>query len=306
MAIYRRVVLLTLALALLSTFSFLPKWHANAAETHMNAPRPQAAASSLSRHLWLDSAQRASALPKPGPTIEAYIRPTFASQMRQLRPVILAAARRHNHPELSHMTDEEFATVIALLLYNENFGKLEERVAPLRALTPLYQDLQMKVNEAGADLSVWPANLRPSVALEILRDELPTPTGMITIPIHVAGSQLKLSAFSSQQALYIALNNEISKPCMAVEYLAANLERGVYRANLEGVPVTWRALAAWHNQGIVNARDIRNNPTASDYVRRAASYLPAAQELIAMPTECRYLRCGIGDADEVGMDPARW
>ncbi len=183
MAIYRRVVILTLALTLLSTSSFLPRWHVNAAETHIYVPYPQAAASSLSRHLWIDSTQQTSDLAKPGPTIEAYIRPTFAHEIRQLRPVILAAARRHNHPDRSHMTDEEFATVIALLLYNENFGKLEERVAPLRALTPLYQDLQMKVNETGADLSVWPANLRPSVALEILRDELPTPTGMITIPI---------------------------------------------------------------------------------------------------------------------------
>ncbi len=93
---------------------------------------------------------------------------------------------------------------------------------------------------------------------------------------------------------------------MAVEYLAANLERGVYRANIEDVPVTWRALAAWHNQGIVNAHDIRNNPTASDYVRRTASYLPAARMLIATPTECHYLRCGIGDAEEFGEDPSRW
>jgi hypothetical protein len=306
MAIYRRAVFLTLALALLSTCSFLPKWHVSAAETHIYVPRPQAAASTLSRHLWLDSAQQASDLAKPGPTIEAYIRPEFAHEMRSLRPAILAAARRHNHPALSRMTDEEFASVIVLLLYNENFGKLEERVAPLRALTPLYQDLQMKVNETGADLSVWPANLRPSVALEILRDELPTPTGMITIPIHVAGNQLQLDRFSSQQALYAALNNEISKPSMAVEYLAANLERGVYRAQLEDVPVTWRALAAWHNQGIVNAHDIRTNPTARDYVRRTASYLPAARALIATPTECHYLRCGIGDAEEFGEDPARW
>ena len=306
MAIYRRAVLLTLALALLGTFVFLPKWHVNAAEIYINPLRPQAEASSLSRTLWLDAAQRASDLAKPGPTIEAYIRPAFAREMRQLRPTILAAARRHNHAELSRMTDEEFATVIALLLYNENFGKLEEQVAPLRALTPLYQDLQAKVNETGADLSVWPANLRPSVALEILRNELPTPTGIITVPLHVAGSQLKLDSFSSQQALYVALNDEISKPAMAVEYLAANVERGVYRANIEGVPVTWRALAAWHNQGIVNARDIRNNPTASDYVRRTASYLPAARALIATPTKCHYLRCNVGDAEELGEDAPNW
>jgi hypothetical protein len=68
-----------------------------------------------------------------------------------------------------------------------------------------------------------------------------------------------------------------------VEYLAANLERGLYRAQHEGVAVTWRTLAAWHNQGIVSPADIRANPTARDYIRRTEAYLATAQRLIASP-----------------------
>jgi hypothetical protein len=50
---------------------------------------------------------------------------------------------------------------------------------------------------------------------------------------------------------------------------------------MEGQPVSWRTLAAWHNQGIVDPVAIRNNPTARDYVRRAAAYVPLAKALFA-------------------------
>jgi hypothetical protein len=89
-----------------------------------------------------------------------------------------------------------------------------------------------------------------------------------------------LRAYQAQGALYAAISDEISQPALAVEYLAANLERGLYRAQIEGVPVTWRTLAAWHNQGIVSPRDIRDNATASDYLRRCSAYLGKARALI--------------------------
>jgi hypothetical protein len=230
----------------------------------------------------------------PGPTIEPYVRPEFVRQMQMLRPTILAAAQRHNHPELSGMSDREFAVVIALILYNENFGSLEDRVPTLRPLTPFYQDAQVSLNElGGVDFSVWPSNLRPSVALEILRRQVPvpSPTSVITEPIVVAGSQLNLSDYTSQDALYAALTREIADPSLATEYLAANLERGLYRAHFEAVPVTWRTLAAWHNQGIVAPREIRANAIASDYLRRTSAYLATARTLIEGPycqaTNCR-------------------
>src|SRR5262249_4485812 len=159
----------------------------------------------------------------------------------------------------------------------------EEKVPPVQHLTPLYESLQVSANEIGvSDLSVWPANLRPSVALEILRQQVPVPapTSVITVPIPVFGSKVQIHGTLSQSELYAAISREIAQPNMAVEYLAANIERGLYRAHFEGVPVTWRALAAWHNQGIVTPEDIRQNATASDYIHRTSAYLATARTLI--------------------------
>lgn len=220
----------------------------------------------------------------PGPTIDPFVRPEMARRMERLRPAILAAARRHNRPELSGMTNQEFAAAIALILYNENFGWLEDDIAPLRAFTPLYQDLQRQMNQSplGGNFSVWPANLRPSVALEILAQQLPLPDNQVTsVPVRVEGSTIDPAGYASQEELYAAVTAEISRDEMAVAYLAANLERGLYRAAHEGAPVGWRSLAAWHNQGIVDPVAIRANPTARDYVRRASAYLPIARELVA-------------------------
>lgn len=220
----------------------------------------------------------------PRPTIDAFVRPDLARRMEQLRPAILAAARRHNRPELSGMDDEAFAAVIALVIYNENFGWLEDDIAPLRVFTPLYQDLQRRANQSlpGSNFSVWPTNLRPSVALEILEQQLPVAGGeTITVPVEVAGSGIDPAAYADQEALFAAITAEISRDDLAVAYLAANLERGLHRAAREGVPVSWRTLAGWHNQGVVEAEQIRANPTARDYVRRASAYLPMARALVA-------------------------
>lgn len=218
------------------------------------------------------------------PAIEPFVRPDLARRLERLRPVILAAAKRHNHPELSGMDDESFAVVIALIIYNENFGWLEDDVPPLRFVTPLYQRLQQAANQRlpGSNFSVWPVNLRPSVALEILKQQLPLADGrMIHVPVRVAGSQINPAAYARPAELLAAINAEISRDDLAIAYLAANLERGLYRAAIEEAPVTWQTLAAWHNQGIVAPRAIRANPTARDYVRRAAAFLPLARALIA-------------------------
>jgi hypothetical protein len=221
-----------------------------------------------------------------GPTSQAspFVRPEFAREMDRLRPEILEAARRHNRPELSGMSDAQFAAVIAQLLYNEHFGWLEDAVPPVRGITPAYQWAQSELNSlAGADLTVWPANLRPSVAVEILRGELPLPQGSVRVPVRVAGSQLDVRGFADQAALYEAVNAEISTPELAVEYLAANLERGLYRAHYENVPLTWQTLAAWHNQGIVRPADIQRSPAAQHYIRRASAYRAPAEALVGAP-----------------------
>lgn len=241
----------------------------------------------------------------PGPAIEQYVRPELQRQMLELRPAILAAAERHNRDQLSNMSDRDFAVVIALVLYNEHFGSLEDALPIVRPLTPAYQRVQVYMNYgAGANLSVWPTNLRPSVAIEILRRQLPMPApiDMVSVPVSVHGTAIDLREYSSQRELYAAVTAELTDPPLAVEYLAANLERGVYRAQYEGVPVTWRALAAWHNQGIVSPRDIRANPIASDYLRRTSAYLPIAEALIDSSGPCAMISCSI-DADAPAAPP---
>lgn len=223
--------------------------------------------------------------------ITPYVRPELTSRLAHLRPIILAAAARHNDPAQSGMSDQEFAEVIALVLYNEHHGWLEDDIPLLRVFRPWYEQAQVRVNRKGigANFSVWPTNLRPSVALEILRHELPVPepTRFITVPIEVYGSQIVLADYASHEALLAAITDEITQDELAIEYLAANLRRGVYRARYEGVPVRWWVLAAWHNQGIVQPTQIRDNPMAASYVQRASAYMPLARRFIAQDAALR-------------------
>jgi hypothetical protein len=204
---------------------------------------------------------------------------------------VLTAATRHNPRQISGMSDAEFAAVLVMILWNENNGWLEDDVELLRGFTPLYQDVQRQVNSSplGGNFSVWPANLRPSVALEILNQQVPLADGTtITVPLFLSGSRIVPSAYKEQGVLYAAITSEISQDVLAIEYLSANIARAVYRAHHEGVPITWRTLAAWHNQGIVDPLVIRENPTARDYIRRAASYLIPARAFVRGPTISRY------------------
>jgi hypothetical protein len=245
------------------------------------------AAPKVAQNLPARSGSMAYLANRPGATIEPFVRPELARRLVALRPTILAAARRHNRPALSGMSDSEFAAVIAVVIYNENFGWLEGDIAPLRIFTPLYQDLQRQANEQvpGSNFSVWPTNLRPSVALEILDRQLPlADTRVISVPVTVEGSRIDPHAYTHREALFAAITDEISQDDLAVAYLAANLERGLFRAAYDGMPVSWRTLAAWHNQGLVDPRLIRANATARDYVRRASAYLPLARALVAPGT----------------------
>jgi hypothetical protein len=229
----------------------------------------------------------------PGLAIEPFVRPDFATRIKKLRPHLLATAARHNPRAFSGLSNEEFATALVLILWNENNGWLEDDVEPLRFFTPLYQDMQRQVNSSplGGNFSVWPANLRPSVALEILRNEVPLADGTtLTVPLLLSGSRIVPTAYTDQEALFAAITGEISQDGLAIEYLAANLARAVYRAHHEGMPVTWRTLAAWHNQGLVDPQAIRANPTAHDYLRRAAAYLTDARAFVRGPSGPKYPR----------------
>ncbi len=216
--------------------------------------------------------------------VDSYVRPDLAPRMVALRPALRTAATRHNHPHLTGLSDSEFAHLLAVILYNEQNGWFEDLFEPLRATTPVYHRTQLALNwhVPGSNYTVLPANLRPSVALEMLNHELPLPDTqhMARVPVQVAGTQIDPADYASQYALYAAITAEISDDELAVAYLAANLERGIYRARYEGVPITWETLAAWHNQGIVQPEQIAANPYARSYIERTRVYFPTAQTLL--------------------------
>jgi hypothetical protein len=207
------------------------------------------------------------------------VRFEFAEQMEALKPTILAAAQQHNPPD-SGLSDHEFAELLAMLLYNEHNGWFEDLVPPVRHITPAYQWAQLQLNlHLGADHSLWPSNLRPSVAEEIIEQRLPVPDGSVFVAVRVPGAGAALTAYDRRER-YAALSAELAQPDLAVEYLAANVARGVARCRYEEVPVTWQALAAWHNQGIVRSDQIAANPLARSYVLRAGMYREQARELV--------------------------
>ncbi len=217
----------------------------------------------------------ALALDRVPPGQAPYVRPTFARWMRGERAHLLRLAHRYNPADVSGIGDREFAVVLATVLYNEHFGWFEETLPPVQPFTPLYQQAQVEANLVfGTDFSVWPANLRPSVAREILRGELPLPGQIGSVPVQVPGAQGYTNASNS------VLTAAIAVPSQAAEYLAANLARGVYRARAERVAVNWQTLAAWHNAGIVTPRAIASNPAATDYLQRAARYQPLAEAFV--------------------------
>jgi hypothetical protein len=261
-ALHRRLVLVLLTSILAA--NALASWHQPGPTPHT----PQRRAVEAFDPAWSQ------------PTVEPYIHADFAAQLETLRPTILDAARRHNRAELSGLTDQQFAEVIVLLLHSEYIGWLDAEVPTVRPLHPLFQRLQTGINRyGGADLTIWPTNLRPSVAVEILRGEvpLPPPAEPLHVRLHVTGSRIDLSDYPDQHALYKAISRELSEPRLAIEYLAANLERGICRAHYERVPVTWQSLATWHNQGIVTPADVANHPAAIAYLGRTAAYLRPAR-----------------------------
>jgi len=195
-----------------------------------------------------------------------YIRPSIAQNVFTQRAYILQLAHRHNHPQITNYDDSEFAATMITILYTEQLGWLEDVFPRIRPLTPFYQDAQVVSNQwFGTNFSVWPANLRPSVVDEILANDVPG-VGRVAIPLDIP-PQLNAPRFANILA---------SQNSYAFELLAANLERGIIRAQAESVPVTWQTLLAWHNAGLVNPAQIAANHSLQHYLYRATFYRESA------------------------------
>ena len=205
-----------------------------------------------------------------------YIRPEFRSAVTRDRHAILAIAKRHNIRSVTNMSDAQFATVMIAILYNEHNGWLEDALPVIRPLTPVYQHAQALSNAwFGTNYSVWPSNLRPSVVREILSQTVPQ-VGDVALPL-----ELPMTGDTPQRAQTLA-----NTPDNAYELLGANLRRGIYRAQHEGVVVTWQTLLSWHNAGIVDPSGIARNASLQHYLTRAVPYVAQAQALFRSVDMC--------------------
>lgn len=205
-----------------------------------------------------------------------YVRPSIARVVQQKHQLLLTLARLHNHPRLTQLSDQEFAAIMVTILYTEQLGWLEDAIPSIRPLTPLYQEAQVVSNDyLGTNFSVWPANLRPSVVDEILSQEIP----------QVGHTELLLLIPHRLQHTQYA-NTLASSDDTAFALLAANLERGIMRAQHEHVPITWKTLLAWHNAGIVNPAQIAQNRSLQHYLQRATVYRAGALSLYRDDMAC--------------------
>jgi hypothetical protein len=230
---------------------------------------------------------------QPTEIAPAYYDPGFNLLMLRLRPAILDSARRHNRRAVTRMSDEEFAVMLAAQLYFEYNSALATRGELLRSITPIYQEAQNVANLMGVgNFSVWPANMRPSVAASLLRGEMPyidedDRPAFLTYPITIAGSELQRELRARRdedwQPATWAVAAEIAQPRLAVEYMAANFEIATYRAEFDLVPVNWMTLAAWHNQGIVSPSGIAHHQQLARVLPGITRYLPGALLLIHAP-----------------------
>lgn len=232
-----------------------------------------------------------------------YLDQAFELEMQRLRPALLTSAARHNRPELTGMSDEEFAVVMAAQIYFECNAVLADRSTVGRLVTPIYQDAQVVANSLGmGNFSVWPTNLRPSVALSLLRGEMPyidindEPAYELR-PIVITGSKLQpaMARWSDWEPSLSAVAAEIADPELAIEYLAANFEIASYRAAFDWTPVSWITFAAWHNQGLVGPDLIAFNPQLQRVLPAIEGYLPVAQRLIYLPPDAPYRGAPIAD-----------
>lgn len=205
-----------------------------------------------------------------------YIRPHIAKIVEQKQLYLLTLAQRHNHAQSTHISDHEFAAIMVTILYTEHLGWLEDVMPSIRPVTPVYQEAQAVSNEyLGTNFSVWPANLRPSVVDEILSDEIP----------QVGRANLALLIPHSLQRPEHA--NQLARTTdTALALLAANLERGIIRAQHEHVPITWKTLLAWHNAGIVDPIQMAQNRSLQHYLQRAIVYHEPALALYRTDILC--------------------
>ena len=205
-------------------------------------------------------------------------RPVVPAFMTQQREVLLSSAERHGVP----------AHVLAAVVYNEMLGQerrflsqvipgddavaraVRESLLGWHFLTLKQAQWSVKGVLAlfGANTTVGPTGIRVSVGREIQAE-----SGVVSVRYRAHGLMERPS-----------LVLDLASPASAIEYLAANLERGVRRAGSEQAG-DWTVCARWHNTGLTADRpDVPRRvwDKGTRYVDRVEGFMP---EMTAMISE---------------------
>ena len=232
---------------------------------------------------------------KPNPIdFFADTRPGTRERIFAQGSAIRSSAQRHN-PPFSGLSHDQFAAIMVSIIMNE-----QQAAAPEIVLDILDCLQEFAVDVFDMEFSVGLVNFRLSVVGEIISATLPqnnedgrpqvstVPLAPIqgidngTIFIELAPWQMdsvygpnlvEVPATTANEAL----SRIIADDALAIEFLATNLERGVYamkQAGLLGISEerTVKSLAAWHNKGIVSPSLIDRNNEATSYAQSSWKY----------------------------------
>lgn len=203
-------------------------------------------------------------------------RPVVPSYMLAQRENILASAQRHGIA----------SDVLAAVLYNEMLGQesrflstvipgdnpfaraLRESLLGWHFLTLKQAQWALKGAAAlsGFNTTVGPTGIRVSVGREIRRE------------IFVAGGRYQPLGLAERPSLVL----DLMSTSEAIEYLAANLQRGERRATLTQRG-DWTVSARWHNTGVTEYSVSVPRPIwdkGTNYVARVSTFLPEMTGLL--------------------------
>ena len=203
----------------------------------------------------------------------------------RLKSDIRASAMRHNTSK-TNMDDNAFAALLTAILHWE--GKLpgngnsasHQREDWLKD----FADIQF-----GADFSAGIAKIKPSVALEILKGEIPNRPGQYCYSVTGGWTYTDLMSTIQMQGMFytpfqiLAVNLQDQKA--SIDYLAANLERGADRINGFGFQASAFNLGAWHNTGLQTPNEIltsQNGPKARSYGNTVLAAMPRAFNVLSI------------------------
>ena len=156
--------------------------------------------------------------------------PTELLSVQVLRPNILESAARHN-TSLTNMDNNSFAALMAAILHWEGrlFGNLKPADQQRRDRWGDYAFIA-----TGWDATTGIANIRPSVALEVLQAgyvikggrDYKTVLWLAALPDINTGNYLYARGGDSCDKLFNAIFYDLQDMNISIEYLAANLQRG--------------------------------------------------------------------------------